>query len=753
MAILDLQGKVLVATGWQDICTQFHRVHPQAAENCTHSDLFLAQNLRPGEYAAYKCQNNLWDVTTPLFIGGKHVGNVYTGQFFYDDEPVDEQLFIDQAAKYGFDLEPYLAALHRVPRISRARVKPLMDFLTKFSALVSRLSFSNLKLAKAMSEQRQIEATLRQSKEHFRRLTKLSPVPVAIINRQGDVEYLNDRFLTTFGYNLDDIPNMEAWWWHAYPDEQHRLKGMANWQRAVEKAAREDTDIEPSESRVTCKDGTVRIAEIFGTRIGNKNLVILQDITERKRAEAALLASEALLREAQRIAHIGSWSLNISDNIIKWSDEMYRIYGVTKEEFPHTPESFLKLLHPDDRPLMERWVEETIAQIKTATLDFRVVLPDGTVRHIRGEGGLITDQSGNPERLTGTFQDITERKQAEAERDRLFNLSLDMLCIAGFDGFFKQVNPAWSKILGWTSQELLSRPWLEFVHPDDLHATIAAGEQLKTGAAIHAFENRYLCRDGSYRWLSWNSFPLLEEGLTFCVIRDVTERKRAEAEIVRQSSQLRALAARLANVEETGREQLARELHDQVCQSLTALSLTLTLLQTQMPPRAAAKLRGRMAGAVALVDQMGETIRDVMAELRPPMLDDYGLLSALNWYGTEFSDKTGIGVNVQGQEAVPRLAAPVELALFRIVQEAMANVDKHSRATEVVLTETEDNGTVRLVIADNGVGFDQERLGQPEGRHLWGLMTMSERAAAVGGRCRIDSQPGQGTRVVVEVSR
>jgi PAS domain S-box-containing protein len=510
MAILDLQGKVLVATGWQDICTQFHRVHPQTAANCTQSDLFLAQNLRPGEYAAYKCQNHLWDVATPLFIGGKHVGNVYTGQFFYDDEPLDEQLFIDQAAKYGFDQEQYLSALHRVPRISRARVKPLMDFLTKFSGLVSKLSFSNLKLAKAMSEQRQIEATLRQSKEHFRRLTKLSPVPVLIINRQGDIEYLNDRFLTTFGYNLDDIPNLEAWWRCAYPDEHHRLKGMANWRQATEKAAREHTDIEPSESRVTCKDGTVRIAEIFGTRIGNKNLVILQDITERK---------------------------------------------------------------------------------------------------------------------------------------------------------------------------------------------------------------------------------------------------RAEAEIVRQSGQLRALGARLADVEETGREHLARELHDQVCQSLTALSLTLTLLQTQMPRKAAAKLRDRMAGAVALVEQIGETIRDVMAELRPPMLDDYGLLSALHWYGTEFSDKTGIGVDVQGQEAVPRLAAPVELALFRIVQEAMANVAKHARATEVVLTEAEDNGTVRLVIADNGVGFDQGRLGQPEGRHLWGLMTMSERAAAAGGRCRIESQPGQGTRVMVEVSR
>jgi PAS domain S-box-containing protein len=510
MAIIDLQGKVLVATGWQDICVKFHRAHPQSAQKCIQSDRLLSGNLGPGEYKAYKCHNHLWAVATSLFIGGRHVGNIFTGQFFYDDEVIDERLFIVQAAKYGYDQDLYLSALHRVPRISRERIKVLMDFLRKFSVMVSKLSFSNLKLAKAMSKQREIEASLRQSKEHFRRLTQLSPVPVVIINWRGDLEYVNDRFLSTFGYDLDDIPNMEAWWRRAYPDEPHRHKAMANWQRAMEKAARERTDIEPSESRVTCRDGMVRLVKIVGTRIGKRNLVILQDITERK---------------------------------------------------------------------------------------------------------------------------------------------------------------------------------------------------------------------------------------------------QAEEKIVRQSNQLRALAARLADVEETGREHLARQLHDQVCQSLTALSLTLTLLQTQMPPKAATKLRGRMADAVALVEQIGETIRDVMANLRPPMLDDYGLLSALHWYGAEFAHKTGISVEVQGQEVVPRLAAPVELALFRIVQEAMANVAKHAQASGLVLTEAADNGTVRLVIADNGVGFDQERLGQPEGRHLWGLMTMSERAAAVGGRCRIDSQPGQGTRVVVEVSR
>jgi two-component system sensor histidine kinase UhpB len=231
------------------------------------------------------------------------------------------------------------------------------------------------------------------------------------------------------------------------------------------------------------------------------------------------------------------------------------------------------------------------------------------------------------------------------------------------------------------------------------------------------------------------------------------EQQRLEAEVVRKSDQLRALSVRLAEVEETERQRLARVLHDQVSQGLTALGLTLTLLQTQMPRAAAAALLGRIAAAVALVEQIGDTIQDVMVELRPPMLDDYGLLSALYWYGAEFSGKTGIDVTIKGSEAAPRLGPPVELALFRIAQEAMKNVAQHARASQVELAQEQDNGTVRLVIADNGVGFDQPQPSQPQEGPRWGLMTMDERAAAAGGRCRIEFQPGQSTRVVVEVSR
>ena len=131
---------------------------------------------------------------------------------------------------------------------------------------------------------------------------------------------------------------------------------------------------------------------------------------------------------------------------------------------------------------------------------------------------------------------ITRRVKAEVERNRYFDLSLDMLCIAGFDGKFRELNPAWQRTLGWRIDEIKQAPWLSFVHPEDQAASVRAGERLSRGEAVLGFENRYRCKDGSYKWLSWNSYPLPEEKLMFGAVRDITERKKSE-EALRQSEE------------------------------------------------------------------------------------------------------------------------------------------------------------------------------------------------------------------------
>ncbi len=167
MAVVDLEGKVLVGVGWQDICTLFHRAHPESCKHCVESDTQLSAGVPPGQFKLYRCKNNMWDVATPLMVCGHHVGNVFMGQFFFDDEEPDRALFEAQAARYGFDREKYLAALDAVPRLSRAAVSDAMAFYVKLSAMLSRLSYSNIQLARSVTERESLMSSLRLSNERL----------------------------------------------------------------------------------------------------------------------------------------------------------------------------------------------------------------------------------------------------------------------------------------------------------------------------------------------------------------------------------------------------------------------------------------------------------------------------------------------------------------------------------------------------------------------------------------------------------
>lgn len=164
-AILDLKGNILVASGWQDICTCFHRVHPETERHCKESDIYLTQGVSPGKYKLYKCKNDMWDVATPLIIGGKHMGNLFMGQFLFKDEEPDVELFRERAIKYGFNVEDYLAALDRVPRWSRETLDTVMRYYTHLADMIARLSYTNIQLAQAMKEKDDLVNELEKSKK------------------------------------------------------------------------------------------------------------------------------------------------------------------------------------------------------------------------------------------------------------------------------------------------------------------------------------------------------------------------------------------------------------------------------------------------------------------------------------------------------------------------------------------------------------------------------------------------------------
>jgi signal transduction histidine kinase len=148
IAVLDLEGKVLIATGWQDICTMYHRVHPITSCRCTESDTVLAGQLREGQkYTVYKCKNGLMDVAVPIIVRGVHVGNLYTGQFFFS--PPDIEFFRKQAVEFGFDEKAYLEALSRVPVFSKEQIEKTMDFLCKIAVGIGEMGVIQLEVAES----------------------------------------------------------------------------------------------------------------------------------------------------------------------------------------------------------------------------------------------------------------------------------------------------------------------------------------------------------------------------------------------------------------------------------------------------------------------------------------------------------------------------------------------------------------------------------------------------------------------------
>lgn len=217
---------------------------------------------------------------------------------------------------------------------------------------------------------------------------------------------------------------------------------------------------------------------------------------------------------------------------------------------------------------------------------------------------------------------------------------------------------------------------------------------------------------------------------------------------------LRILGARLAETEESERKQLSRELHDQVGQNLSALGINLNILKAQMPPRDGKRMLTTLDESIALVEQTADRIRDVMADLRPPLLDDYGLLATLRWFGEQFAKRNALSIDIFGEEPTPRLPPQTEIALFRVVTEALTNVAKHAQATEASVTVECTEDALRVVIADDGKGFDPYFEAEPGEDRGWGLITMAERIESVGGRFWVESLPSHdGTKVFAVVSR
>jgi PAS domain S-box-containing protein len=223
---------------------------------------------------------------------------------------------------------------------------------------------------------------------------------------------------------------------------------------------------------------------------------------------------------------------------------------------------------------------------------------------------------------------------------------------------------------------------------------------------------------------------------------DISERKKAEVD-------LRSYARRLIEMEEDLRKKLASELHDEIGRDLTVLGMNLAVISSGIRADAPDDLAARVTDSSRLIEGISRTVRGIMVMLRPPVLDDYGLLAALRWHADLFEKRTGIAVNVQADDSFPRLEIAKEITLFRIAQEAIMNASKYAAVMNVVICASCDNGLLRLIISDKGTGFTPTSLEHIQVGSGWGLKLMRERAELIGGHFQVDSAPGKGTVVSV----
>ncbi|MFI5021803.1 MAG: PAS domain S-box protein [Alphaproteobacteria bacterium] len=302
-------------------------------------------------------------------------------------------------------------------------------------------------------------------------------------------------------------------------------------------------------------------------------LAIFTDITERRRAEESLRVNEHFLSESQRIAHIGSWryGYGLADT---WSEELYRIYGVSRATFTPDEESFLKLIHPEDRQAMQAWIAAGAAGEKPGDLDFRVVLPDGTLRFISGRSELLYDGEGKPTYLTGTAQDITERKRAETalrEEEAKFRGLVEQeiagIVIVREDGTLAYVNPEFAKMVGCTPGELIGRPLFELVPPDEQQIREKIRRQLAGEAGFLQITSRLASRKGETIDVLVNASRSVFEGrpASIAVVLDISERRRVERSLKRLNRTLRTLSAGNEALVHAANEQ---DLLDAMCRTL-----------------------------------------------------------------------------------------------------------------------------------------------------------------------------------------
>jgi PAS domain S-box-containing protein len=607
-----------------------------------------------------------------------------------------------------------------------------------------------------ISRRRKLEETLQESEKKYRDLVDNALVGIYKTNLRGDILYVNEALWRMMEFESPE-EMMAGGVLIKYKDPKNR--------EIVIDKLRKGHRVENFEVVLVAKTGKPKDVILSATLDGDTISGMIMDITERKRAKEALRESKELFEKVFFSQQDAIFILDsaIPSKIIDYNPGVTKVFGYNRQEIiGRTTE----ILHVDDTSLKEfrKYLYPSIDERGFLHLEeFQMRRKDGTVFHSEHSVTPLEDGKGKRIGWVSVVRDVTERKRAEEklrESETRYRKLADSIADVFFeldkDLRYTYWNKASEKLTGIKAENAIGKSLFQIFpdRPDTRKAERVYLDVLRTQKP-HSFVNKYRIGDNDY-FFEISAYPS-ERGLSV-LAKDVTERKQTENErerlfkqVYESQKKLQKLSRRLVEVQEADRRFLASELHDQIGQNLTALSINLNIIRSQFLEEVDKKIVGRLEDSMKLVEETIERMRNVMAGLRPPVLDDYGLVVALRWYTERFSERTGVTAILQERELSPRLPLVVETELFRIVQEVLTNVSKHANAKHVIITLERMDGVVQLAVSDDGVGFDHSVLRKLENQPRWGLITMEERAKAVGGKVYVKSEPGKGTQIIVQV--
>jgi PAS domain S-box-containing protein len=570
--------------------------------------------------------------------------------------------------------------------------------------------------------------------------------------RTGAIAW-SDNLYRLHGFAPGEIsPSEERCLQMLHPDDRARAKDLLEQSLSSR---------EPAEHqyRVAMKDGSLRTFQTrfapFFSDSGEPLRIVgsTQDVTDRIFAEEKIRKSEALLAQAEQLANLGSWELDLETNEITWSDQRYRMADMDPRMPAPTLEAHRKLIHPADRDAVYAAMAEAVSSGRPLEYEARFVRASGEIRLMHKRALPIFDATGKTIRLVGMAQDITERRSEEIRLRRSEALLDQAEEIAGFG--------CWESDL-LTGQLILSKQLAKMYGvapeqqwgPDEYWENVLRNdrEQLRQTvrdavAQCRPFEyiTRYRIPDGSARIYHVRGVPVAGgDDSTACVrgvVHDITTQ-------VRNEEDLRRLSQELMRTQDAERRMIARNLHESAGQTLAALKMTLANLEESLGESPSEDARANIHAARGLAEDAIREVRVVSYLMHPPMLDEAGLGPTLVWYARGFSERSGIETTLHVDKNLGRLPQQVETTIFRVVQESLTNVHRYSgsRTAYICLGRGDANSAVSIEIQDHGCGL-QPHPPNRSTRLGVGISGMRERVKQLGGMFEIESVAGHGTKV------